>query len=393
MRTVYPTLGAALLLLFSVFVWRPVARYLRRAIPSDRIRLHFGRFGDLVYPKWRVRLDVTRQQITTDFRIRELRRLRRPPRFVIVGGIYLDISLRPVGTRTLVEQEYNDLDAVDVRVGGSASFVGKYLFEDHRVSSQLFSMMGRPNDPITVALQEKIRQTRWIRNRKQLPTSADQCAVSVHLVQRAGSFTTTFTHKGALSSLGWAAIYDPVQKAAKRASVIYVSGYFRTNLHANLRRLETLAPKSVIALDHGRFQAVVASEAALSLADAFRTRLIDAYLCTRDELQQFATAVHSGATDPSASEEELLTGLHGFLPAITVVRTALGDVHTAVNGLITKHEAVRAFTVCSERGHINAFNSGFLYALVKGDPQMALDAVISSAVQAGLNSWGDRCQA
>jgi hypothetical protein len=201
-----------LLLLFRAQLLRLVRFAVRHSPPI------FGKYVEkranrLNWPSIR---RANRESLTT--RIHELR-LQKRPTFTIVGSIYLDITIRPVPGVALAQTEFGDLEAPELDLGGSARWVGNYLFEDHQIQSSLFSHLGAESSPFTRIVQQKLDKEKWVEH-KLVPLGAADSGVSVHLEQADGSFRTTFTHRGALNQLGWDGSLAHVSKSIGRRGIL-----------------------------------------------------------------------------------------------------------------------------------------------------------------------------
>jgi sugar/nucleoside kinase (ribokinase family) len=346
--------------------------------------------ADTLYPEWRSDLDRPRTKYSLEWRIREVR--RRKNRFVVVGGIYLDLVISPVDVDSLNDWEFNNLDSPYMGCGGSARYFGYYLYRQHRQKSDLFSRVGS-KPPFGEILTQQLAREKWIA-RSDLRADHEPCAVSVHLLQRDHSFYTTFTNMGSLARLEWQPILAKVLRRTRHGGVLYISGYFRTNLGLDLAQtLRGLSPKLLICIDHGRFRGGVNQFAEAALTEAFARGLIDVYICTMDELHTLMRTtgkIVDGGNDPVRTLEKLAP----FLPPITVVRSNTSDLTASAYVLYggkASHVVGQAgrYPRHDSLGIKNAFNAAFVYALATGSPETRLADVVGAAAKDALNAWAE----
>ena len=363
-----------------------------RTRPQLRNALRWG--ADRLYPGWRSDAKLPRTNYGIEWRIRELRKLKRR-RFVIVGGIYLDLALTPIDVNRLDDQEFNDLDTVRMECGGSGCYVGRYLYEHYRQRSVLFSRIGS-GDRFSVALLKLLNQEHWIREQELTFAPDAQCGVSVHLIQRDRTFYTTFTHMGALNSFEWQPILGKLDRKTRTGGVLYISGYFRTNLCLNLcRTLRELSPKLLVCVDHGRFRAGDNRNAEMALVDAFREQLVDVYICTYDEICELMRTTGLVVDGSLGLKETLeLFGRERVLPPITVVRSNTlerkASAFMLFQGRATGVEGiVRRPGFDARIGPKNVFNAAFVHALVTGPPESDLQETLRHAMSQALGVWAD----
>jgi hypothetical protein len=385
-------LVAAVVRLFSAQLvsglWRLA---LRTPLP---IRSVLRRVADRIVPGWRAVVGVGRNKWPLESR--EIRGLNRP-RFVIVGPMYLDLYLEPINVHTLDGSEFSDLTEVRKDCGGSACFAGRYLHQSFRKRSYLFSRLGK-RDIFSKELEKKVRAEEWVR-RSHITTAKDsQCGVSIHLVRRNASHTT-FTHKGASGDLEWRPIVKKIRRRTNRGGgVIYLSGYMRTRLCNGLSEsLRYLSPKFLICMDHGRFRAGSHHNEALALEEAFSSDLIDVYFCTYEGLRQYLAEVGadvlSSSTTPDPEEDYLKSiASNSALPRVTIVRSNpmkdLLTAHVILDGTVTPVEMPVSRRWPSNRpGLKNAFNVGFMHALVTGPPEVPFKTAVMDATLHGLENW------
>jgi sugar/nucleoside kinase (ribokinase family) len=176
--------------------------------------------------------------------------------------------------------------------------------------------------------------------------------------------------------------------------VLYISGYFRTNLGLNLARtLLGLSPKLLICVDHGRFRGGVNPNAEAALTDAFARGLIDVYICTMDELRELMRTTGK-VVDDRSDPIRALEALAKFLPPITVVRSNTSD--PTANAYVLyggKASHIEGQTGRNPRhdslGIKNAFNAAFVYALATGSPELGLAQIVEASAKHALDAWAE----
>ena len=140
----------------------------------------------------------------------------------------------------------------------------------------------------------------------------------------AASFTTIFTHKGALEELRWNWLASAVELEQQDGGIVYIAGYFRTRLYEDLHdRLRQLVRSQIVVLDHGQLLPQDSHDAVAELRTAFRQKEVDVYICTLAELQALAhhPRPRKSRRQPTPSidyVDELASSLS--LPPVTVVR-------------------------------------------------------------------------
>lgn len=316
---------------------------------------------------------------------------------MLLGGVYLDIWISPVSIDRFPNVEYSNLDTVRIEPGGSAFFVGKHLWTGFTHKCYLFSRVGE-GDVFSKQLAKLLKNCPWTRGNHLSTSQHSQCGVSIHLLDRARQAVPTLTHKGALSELSWSRVLKDLQHVTRRgAGVLYISGFFRTGLSRDLdSSIRALAPDTLVLIDHGRFQASDDPAAANSLLDAFRSGLIDIYICTYAEITTFADAI--GLTfvrgQPHIETIEYFAQSE-ILPKVTVVRgDPINGVPTAIIAIDAKvqliEEGPRDWTPRNRPGEQDAFTAGFINYLYTGDSRESLEDILTGAVGAGLKFWATR---
>ena len=372
---------------------RLLLRFPRRIIPI------LTRIAYFVYPTWRsYARGGERIRAAINIRISQLNTRPRMP-VMLVGGVYLDIHLTPVPARDEINpnMEYSDLDTVPVNIGGACFFVGKYLWEGFTRRSHLFSQIGK-GDMFSRQLSRLIKEVPWIRD-DHIPTSKNsQCGVSIHLLDREGRFTPTFTHKGALGNFRWKPIIKSLQHCGRRGGgVLYISSFFRTSLSQDLATsIRSLSPNILVILDHGRFQPTEHPAAMRTLTDAFSAAMVDIYICTYGEIYAFATGAGL-AVGRELDEIEVVRrcAKSGILPKVTVVRgdqnagqpTALLAIDNEVQLI---KDGPKDWHPQSSPGIHEAFTAGFINYLYSSDATGEIEDIMVEAVRAGLKFWAKK---
>jgi hypothetical protein len=374
---------------FALLLPRPISNALRRSF-------------DRVYPSWRYESGETRGQLSLEWRLEHVRKLRKN-RFFIFGPTYLDIFLTPVSVSILTATEVSDLEPVRLDCGGSATYFGRYLFRTYRERSELYTSISVKDD-VGREQRSLLKDEPWVSRLETKRLNDVQAAISVHLLQRSGEFHTTFTHRGVASSLSWQPQLKTIRKRTKRGGLLYISGYFRTNLSQELCfSLRQLHPKLVVFLDHGKFRVDEHAGAVPDLVEAFVANLIDVYICTFAELRLIAeTAGRPLSPDPPVKSALEKLAAEPFLPRVTIIRDNFSSdgataylvldrsvhvVSMSVEELRTpsrNRNAVRSKDVPGAR---NAFSAGLAHSLSTEGGGLSLELAAKKAVEAGLKVW------
>ncbi|MBB5855666.1 hypothetical protein ACFQ05_35855 [Amycolatopsis umgeniensis] len=385
---------------FVVRVLRgPILRRGRILIKSgpDWLERAVSRQADRLYPSWRIKTGIRRRQVRLEWRFRTVRRLLQRRRgYFILGGVYLDLLVRPIGVKQLENKEYSNLDRVHCSWGGSACYVGYYLYENFGKKSYLYSRIGGLG-MLSRELKKLLRQEPWIkRGRYGDGDPSVQSGVSIHLKQKGDDYRTTFTHKGALEGLSWGPVLSKLVKKTGRGGVLHISGYFRTGLHKELcDSLQRLSPNLIVCVDHGRFLPEDHAMSAQALLDAFSRQLIDVYISTPPELHRLMALADVDVDEelPTVEKMKIYARRTNLLPRVTVVRgevTAesvtsyvvidghLLDPVTVEPGLPPSHDVP---------GKNNAFNAALAYHLSNGDPDEPMVDLVRDAVERALRAW------
>lgn len=362
------------------------------------------RSGDTLVPDWRTRVGDLRSAWRFSARLDSVRAMHQPT-IVMVGGVYIDISLKPVDVEHLQSVEFANLKEIRMTCGGSAIWVGRFLHKSCGLRSDLVSSIGA-SDLASRQLRSALRAERWTRRVRLMTNEHHQCGQSVHLVQGSGRFHTTFTHPGALRNLHWRPIYPQVKRMTDRGGILYISGYFRTGLYLEFEEtLKHLSPKIVVCVDHGRFRENDARTAAAELARVFAGNLVDVYICSFQELCQLAgmqgtlpPANGAGPFDPDAvdREEQVLEAVRvmatmQWLPKVTVVRSDVDErqlsAYVVVDGQIIDEHVDRSTRLTNEPGPRNAFNAGLIQSLARGERGADLHETLRRAAKEALAAW------
>ncbi|TDO26140.1 sugar/nucleoside kinase (ribokinase family) [Kribbella sp. VKM Ac-2527] len=347
----------------------------------------------LVNPDWHLATS-TRTKNGAASRVAQLRALSNPKIF-LVGSTYLDLTLSPVTVNSLEEQEYSDLDRVTPDCGGSAVYVGRHLWKKFGQRSYLFTQIGE-GDGLSKELQSQLKREPWLREKTVIMAKGQQSGLSVILMQKESSFYTTFTHKGALADFSWDPILRKIQRKTGNGGLLYVSGYFRTNLCENLNRaIRSISPLVVTCVDHGRSQPSDNVKAARALRDAFSTGLVDIYICTLSELRQFAAALSVDIPEGCTREECLERAVAGgILPKATVVRREFDGVSLQADTVIdAKITSVTVDLSDVQPGALpgrkSAFNAGLIYYIANGISHGDFAAAVNEATRNALLTWAN----
>lgn len=319
---------------------------------------------------------------------------------VLIGGVYLDLILNPIDTITLDDREWGNLESIKMQLGGSAYYLGKYLYEQYRQESELLTIVGSTDDPLSREAARLLNGESWVRNNVVTDKRPSATPVSVHLVQRSDKFTTIFTHRGALDHLSWEHIFQSSTAVGHdEPALIYISAYFRSNLHSGLeKRLRELSRQHVISLDHGRVNPKTDNpQSAIALKEAFNRGYIDIYFCTFGQLwalDQSPTLEEAIPVESRTPEfiVELAERLN--VPPVTIIRgkgwPGEGTAYLLLDRQL--HVVSEAAEPTGEPiGGVDpkkAFNASFLMSLI--ETGLTPDAVVD-AVRAGLRAWINNC--
>jgi hypothetical protein len=309
--------------------------------------------------------------------------------FVQVGSVYLDIILRPIVTTVLEKKEWDNLHPIRFDLGGSIVCVGRFLFLDHRQKSYLFSVKGGKGEPLSDVFDALMTKEKWPNNNLISSKPKSRPAVTVHLVQQDKSFSTMFTQNGSLIELGWPNIDEELSKLLINGGVLYIGGYYKTNLHNGFREnLEKYSDKSLVCIDHGSLATELISEQSINaLREAFLTNAIDVYICTYSELIGYfeKSSKYSAYSLSGNTEKDLkFISKNVDLPIITYVRGS------DIPGKIDAYAIVGKSVIPLEKKDCqifkdspvapkNAFNATVLFSLIKGDRFQSIPQLVKNA--------------
>lgn len=360
--------------------------------------------ADFAWPDWRTYGGGSRRdRVGTVGRLLHVRRGRGWPPVLLFGATYLDVSVGPIRMRRLRAGEISSLDAVSIELGGSGPYLGKHLHQFYDVRSRLYTRIGG-SDPLSGQLRQLLKEQRWRRGwplgKYAHLSKGEQCGVSVHLQQNEDVFHSTFTHTGALGSLTWNQHLFAIQKASRRGGILYVSGFFRTNLQAHLcSSLRKLSPKLLIVFDHGRFEPQHSERGVTTLSNAFSQGLIDVYVCTFSELEDLCQGMNLIEDDEHLRPKELVERVstnHRLFPRLVLVRGNSLDEHTDAYALWdgvaiqASVEARRSSATGDRPGEKTAFTAGFLASIADAkDAGGNVVHVITDALDDAVARWAD----
>jgi len=318
---------------------------------------------------------------------------------ILVGGLYLDLMVRPVGTTELKAEEWSDADPIEMQLGGSCYWLGKNLHRLHGQSSHLYSMLGGSDDALTASSDRLIAEEEWILNAPVRGSNSSRTAISVHLIQRSNRYSTIFTYRGVLAEMSWRNLRGELAKALGSPSLLHISGFFKTNLSSGLMDfLRPIHNKHVICLDHGGFVSRVESPpAVLAIREVFEQSVVDIYFCTFGEFRGFCE-FSIGARQQRHKESPEITirrlATSQRLPCLTVVRGEdLPDhekVYIIVKGKVTVVALAKSYAIA--RGLVFSkmlFDACFLFSLTHNHTGEPLEIRATAAAHEGLISWAD----
>lgn len=323
----------------------------------------------------------------------------RAPSVLLVGGVYLDLILEPILTTTLGAEEWSHLDEIELKLGGSCVQVGRTLYERYDIQSKLYSATGGSSDALSVEARRLLSREGWIAELFVREVPGVMTATSAQLRHHPGQFTTMFTHKGALSHLGWHQVWPELLEELG-PGVVYIGGYFRTHLHSRLDRyLRLLAQERVVIIDHGHLAPEVESAAAVQmLRQAFARGDVDAYICTTAELSALVHHPRPLVLPPVPDRRpDLISELAAqiALPPVTVVRDAQWPGRGVAYLLLANAPGQAEEVVVGPGGRgrgtgaddDNDFNAGFVARFVAGAPEEDCWEVARNATREGLKAW------
>jgi hypothetical protein len=323
-------------------------------------------------------------------------------RTILVGGLYVDIMVRPVKAGLLKAEEWSDLDPIEMQLGGSCYWLGRNLHQLYGQQSYLYTLLGGSDDALTADSARLVEREGWVLNLPPRGSGSSRTAISILLIQRNNRQSTIFTYRGVLAEMSWRHLRGDLVQNLQVPSLIHISGFLKTNLSSGfLDFLRPLHARHLICLDHGGFVSQVESPPAISaIREAYEQGVVDIYLCTLEEFQQFCEfpaeptkKVYKGST------EQLIRMLARTqcLPCVTVVRGE--DLPDWRKVYIVIKEEVTVVTLRSPRTIAKGlvfskmmFDAAFLYSLTHSHAGSSLEARTAAAADEGLISWAEAAQ-
>jgi hypothetical protein len=324
--------------------------------------------------------------------------------FVLAGSTYLDVKLDSVPTTELEENEFGNMGPLEFNIGGSAYWVGYYLWKLHQIKSHLFTACSTMNDPLSIWYQRLISKDfgQWAIPHFEV-SETEATGVTVILVQRGDAFNTMFTSPGVLKQFCFTNIQDELYQTLALGGILYISGYFKTALSKDIKRfLRGIKnrEKVLVCIDHGRLIAGQgAGDAVLKLQEVIKLDLVDIYICT---FQEFWSLYHYTAGQPiplPRNTTELKRSLRDIslthmLPPITIIRDVsmpdgkLAYVHLSNQVEWKPINLPTPIGSSKSLGAHNSFNAEFLYQLVNPNhTKKDLDNMIKESVTRALEVW------
>lgn len=383
-----------------------LAAWVAREVPIP-MRSRLSKFFDTIYPSWRTAYGQSRARFSLEWRLLNGRPLSGSPFFHILGPTYLDVTLSPIGDVELRSTEVSNLDALKVEAGGSAIYIGRYLYLLFGKYSSLYTRLGT-NDQFRKELKALISKQRWWKHFERTTDPGAQSAASIHLMQRDHTFFTTFTHRGAALSLKWTPYLKLLKRRGKRGGCLIVTGFFRTNLKESLcDSLAQMPPRMLVVLDSGMFRpAEFPVGVREKLLDALGGNLIDIYICTYEELtavMEAGNCVLPADTRPEAALARYQAD--GMLPRITVIRHGISHegaaAYLAVDGCVEKvtvgpdqlpkDVAFNLGRGSQQPGARGALTAGIAHGIAAASRDGEVIAISRHAVEIGLREWLGTC--
>jgi hypothetical protein len=327
----------------------------------------------------------------------EIKRLNSCP-YALVGSTYIDVTLSPINTQVLERSEWSNIGPLKFHLGGSAYWVGFFLWKLHNIKSYLFSSKGTHSDPLTKEFDRLLQKEPWLIDKfctyKDLPSP-----VTVHLIQDKNLFETMFTSANALHNLSFMSISNDLNEVLADGGVLYISGYFKTNLSNDLddvlKQLRS-DKNTLVCIDHGLLMADEMVGPARKLKAAFEGGLVDIYFCTLDEIWDLFNAGSKNTISKPNNDNDVISILetlpHDLGPYITVLR----DIRLPYNKVFTKVrgstwnsiKGTNSFIVKNRIGIKNAFNAEFIYSLIHNvEENKDLNDFIEYISMKSFNTW------
>jgi hypothetical protein len=331
------------------------------------------------------------------------REIQKVP-FVLIGSTYVDLVVAPVSTRTLCAEEWSDLEAPKMVIGGSAMCVGRYLWADFGIKSHLLTPVSDLDDPFSSEFRRLLKEEEetWLIPDGLVKTQGRGTPITVILKQLDKTFTTMFTYRGALSTFGWTDVSSSVQKLLQPGGVLYVSGFTKTNLSLGLvDHLSAIHNNALVILDHGRINLRTDNPNTLrALLDAFSSGCIDISICTLREIIDFYHAITGRAREYDLDNARALLediAKTEILPPVTIIRTNIGDqsvsAYSIISGVVDSiPDHSRRFFDGTPVAPLNAFNAAIVNSFLseKLDPATDFRGYVINIAQKGLSSCHKR---
>ena len=320
--------------------------------------------------------------------------------FVLVGSIYLDLMIGNVPWSDLRDEEWSTLDSIRTMLGGSIILAGRSIYSRHRESPVLFSIVSADqSDPLAKLTAALVAKEEWIAEGQIFELPHSGAAVTVQLHNSRDGITTMLTHRGPLPSFSWRLLERPLEEALRNGGVLYIGGFLKTGLWANLAYHLQQLHGTLVCIDHGsipregEFQ-----EATEALRLAFREGLVHVYFCTYGE---FCALTGLRSSEGTPQHRDLARAWQNSVPAqklppITVVRGK--DLPEHVGAYLICNGTLE--TLDGPESHVNrrhvwtsSFNGHFLSQLSELrdlDPLSAVRLATRKALDLSLQPPSDR---
>jgi hypothetical protein len=329
------------------------------------------------------------------------RRNAHPIPIVLLGGVYLDLHVQPILAKRFTGDEYTNIERVVAELGGSAILVGRYLKDAYEQGSHLVSVVSKSDEVFANETRRLLADEKWISDLSTIGSAALPPAITVLLHQADGKFNTMFTQTGVLNQLSWASAGGVVRSLLSEVGILYISGFFKTNLCNKLCENLAMLSTSLIVIDHGRLMPTIDNPIAVhSLEEAFKNKIIDVYICTYRELWDFLSFInHQPLSEPPVDRLQTLQEIaqQGVLPYVTFVRNQMihrssGEIYQTyciIERIVSELRPGTAFgnspsAIRPSSVLKNSFNAALLYALSTDRQQPDIDAYFVAAGQKAL---------
>lgn len=242
---------------------------------------------------------------------------------LLVGPSYVDVILHPVTTTILEnDKEHSTLQEPKLLLGGSTSFVGRYLFDCFNIKSHVITNGVRKGNLFADTFETMFSKESWVDQRHPIGDN-ETPPVTFALQQLSNAAKTMFTYKADDASFSW----KPVAKAIDTISgpkILHLSGFVKTNLRSNLpENLHRLKNETLIILDHGRFSPTNKEvDCQESIKYALTRELVDIHIAT---LSDFIALYDIEINLSEASPAEILTTLRESDAVNSTAFTVLRD--------------------------------------------------------------------